>query len=412
MIDRIVIINDYIVPRGGATILARLAANQYRAAGLAVTYISGEGGDPELEAAGVTCIGLGQKGLMASGKLTAFRQGLHNAKAVELLDEWITANDTPRTAYHLHNWAQILSPAIFSPLERVASRTIVSCHDLFNVCPNGALYHYSHAKICKRKAMGPSCWMAQCDRRGPVSKYWRMIRHQNLLRKADFSNSKMTFVNLHENMASQMRRAGFKAPLFKTLRNPATAYTNTPVKPAGNQAYLFIGRDDLIKGYDIALEATARANQPIIMAGSYENVDELGARYPHADFVGYCNREDLARHAKSARAVLVPSRLAEPFGLVVAEAALSGVPILLSNTCTLAAEVEAAGAGQMFDPNDIEGLAKQLSDLAADDQRISDMGAAALAIGERICVTSQAWANTFIEMFEEKLQMAEGPQIA
>src|SRR5262245_17529425 len=103
--QKIVVINDASVARGGATGLALLSIRLMRARGLAVTYICGDAGqNEELAALGVDVVSLGGRHLLAQGKLSAFVGGLYNEQARRMLAQWISANDTPDTIYHVHGW--------------------------------------------------------------------------------------------------------------------------------------------------------------------------------------------------------------------------------------------------------------------------------------------------------------------
>lgn len=406
-IDRVVVIHDRIRVKGGASALARQSVFGYRKLGLKVTYLNGEGKDDALTAAGITCVGLGQKPLLETSKLTAFRKGIHNGEAAAFIDDWISKNDTPGTVYHLHNWSQILSPSVFKPLSKVAERTVVSCHDFFNVCPNGGLFNYPEAQVCEKRAMSPACWASQCDKSGMVNKYWRMLRHQHLNNLAGFTESAMTFVALHDGMLETMFEAGFSAPNATAIRNPAVAYTDHQVDVGRNKDFLFVGRMSPEKGFALALDAAQRAMQPIIVAGTGDDMDALAKKYTFADFRGFCDRAELAELASTARAIIVPSPLNEPFGLVIAEAARSGIPIVLSETCSLASEVTSLGAGRSFDPTDVQQLADILSELADDDHQVEAMGNAAFAAGDKISSTPEAWSQAFVSLFESLLMTTE-----
>jgi len=406
-IDQIVLVHDRVEARGGASGLARLAAFRYAARGHKVTFINGEGDDAELAAAGVTCIGLGQDGLLNAGALTAFRNGFHNSAAVTLLSKWIEENDTPRTVYHLHNWAQILSPGVYGALRPVESRTVVSCHDFFNACPNGGFLHFGKGEVCNKTPLSAGCWMSQCDRRSPVHKYWRMARHMRLNAEARFATSKMAFVTLHEGMAEMMKASGFPASNMQTIRNPSDAYTSERIDAAANEAFLYIGRFKREKGHDIALDATAKAGVPIIMVGEGDGEAELIAKYPHADFVGFHDRTGLAHHASRARAIIVPSRLREPFGLVTTEAAKSGLPVLISDTCMLAPDIARTKAGLAFNADDIDGLAATIKALAGDDGRINEMSHNAFTEGPGLCHTEESWGDAFLDLFKSRLAASE-----
>lgn len=365
--NHIVVIHDSVEARGGATGLARLSALEYRKRGFRVTYLTGESGDDELAQAGIDVHGLGQSKLKTAGAVGAMTKGFHNRHAKDLVADWISRNDTPSTAYHLHNWAQILSPAVFAALKPVEARTIVSCHDFFNVCPNGGLLNFQTGKVCNLKPMSAACWVSQCDRRSSIHKYWRMARQLRLNALAGFSQSQMTFVCLNAGMEQVMRAAGFPAPNLVNNPNPADGYTTDRVEAEQNEAFLFVGRLNAEKGADIAARAARLASVPMVMVGEGEMMGRLAAHYPEIEFPGFCSRAEIARLVRQSRALVVPGRWREPFGLVIAEAARSGLPILISEPSTLSADIKRLDMGQTFPANSADALADKLRLSAHDD---------------------------------------------
>lgn len=400
-LNQIVIIHDSVEARGGATGLARLAALEYRKRGFKVSYLTGESGDEELAQAGIHVQGLGQSKLKKAGAVGAVTKGFHNESAKDLIAGWIERNDTPSTAYHLHNWAQILSPAVFAALKPVEERTIVSCHDFFNVCPNGGLLNFQTGNICTLKPMSAGCWASQCDRRNSFHKYWRMARQLRLNALAGFAQSQMTFVCLNAGMEQVMRAAGFKAPKLMNNPNPADGYTTERVAAEQNREFLFIGRLNAEKGADIAARAAHISSFPLVMAGEGEMMDGLVAKYPGIRFPGFCSREDIANLVRRSRALVVPGRWREPFGLVIAECVRSGLPVLISEPSTLSADIARLNMGRTFPANSADALAAILREAAADDALIEKMSRNAISMADEICTTTEEWTERFLGLFEE-----------
>ena len=401
--ERVVVINDFTRPNGGATVLARLAAMRYRARGCEVTYLTGEGSDAGMAAAGIGFVGLGAERLLDAGMFTALRQGYHNRAAAEMLGDWISSHDTPGTVYHLHNWSQILSPSIFGPLQRVEARTLVSCHDFFNVCPNGAFLHFGRTETCTKKPLGLACLASQCDRRSPLHKYWRTARQWHVNGLARFSTSAMGFVALHEGMEQTFRDRGFAAPHLFTVRNPCEPYTEARVEAENNRGVLFVGRIGQEKGADLALEACAKAGVPVTLCGTGEDSEALSARFPGAHFAGWCDRDMIAEHAARSRLVVVPSRWREPFGLVALEGALSGLPVVIADNAYLAPELEAIGAGRGVRVTDTDAFAKAITAIHADDALAAEMSHNAFNRAGELCLSPEDWGDAFLARFAERL---------
>lgn len=100
---------------------------------------------------------------------------------------------------------------------------------------------------------------------------------------------------------------------------------------------LFIVAVDLAmeKGLDIALRASARSGVPLVVAGTGQTIEaiETTARLCDAwgaEYVGDVQGEDKARLLAGARAMLLPSRMNEAGPIGIAEALVSGTPVIVS----------------------------------------------------------------------------------
>lgn len=402
-IDRIVVIHDFSTPRGGASALAVEAVRQYRALGYPVTMFTGDAANQELTALGAEVIGLDSKSLLELPTIAALRKGYHNRETAEQLSDWITENDTPRTVYHMNNWSQILSPSVFAALRGVAERTLITCHDFFNSCPNGAFLHFGRSEACQLKPLSTACCFSQCDRRSPLHKLWRLARQRHLNALADFKRAPYTFSFIHERMLERFREADFRLDDALAIRNPVRPWCTTRVHAEDNQDFLFVGRVGREKGADLALEASAGAGQKLTLVGTGELVESGGAMYPHAEFAGWRLASEIAGYAARARALIVPSRWTEPFGLVILEAAMSGLPVIVSDQAYLAPEVDAMGIGKSFELADPGSLQRTIEQFARDDEAVKRMSIAAYETASNLCHTPQSWAQAHIEQFHIKL---------
>ena len=136
-----------------------------------------------------------------------------------------------------------------------------------------------------------------------------------------------------------------------------TRYVHNGIDPAAfiysetKEAYfLFMSNMDRAweKGLDIALSLVGDVGFELVVAGTsrdYATIEhtaalcrEVGARY-----VGDVRGEEKAALLAGARAVLHPSRVEEAFGLVMAEALMSGTPVICSDR----------GAGSEIIPPDV-----------------------------------------------------------
>jgi glycosyltransferase involved in cell wall biosynthesis len=125
------------------------------------------------------------------------------------------------------------------------------------------------------------------------------------------------------------------------------------------------------KGLDIAIEACREAELPLVVAG--DGPMQIAAE-PGVRVVGRVNADELAELRAGAGLELVPSRMAESFGLSAAEAMAAGVPVVGSRIGHLA---ELLPDDALVAPGDVVALA------AAAKQRFGDREAGAAGI-ERV----------------------------
>lgn len=406
-IDRIVILHDFATPRGGASILAVEAVKQYRALGLPVTMFTGDAANPDLARLGIEQVSLNAHALLEQSPISALRLGYHRRETVERLTAWIAENDTPGTVYHMHNWSQILSPSVFIALRDVAERTLITCHDFFNACPNGAFLHFGESRPCSLKPLSLECTLSQCDRRNPLHKAWRVARHHHLYALADFENAPYTFSFIHERMAERFAEAGLALKDTVAIRNPVRAWHHERIPAENNSGFLFVGRVGRDKGADLALDATQAQGEALTLVGAGELVERDQGAHPMARFVGWKSPEEITEISKHARALIVPSRLREPFGLVILEAAMSGLPVIVSDQAYLATEVTQYGFGKSFAISKSDSLGQIIRAVADDDQMVRQMSEAGFASADALCHSPESWAQAHIDVFQRKLAAIE-----
>jgi len=109
-----------------------------------------------------------------------------------------------------------------------------------------------------------------------------------------------------------------------------------PVAGAGGEAAFFLGRLSHCKAPDLAIEAARLAGLPLVVAGKYhadgvsgwEETLRAALALPHVSWPGEVDLAGKRRLFARSRALLVPLRWEEPFGLVMIEAILSGCPVI------------------------------------------------------------------------------------
>lgn len=404
-IGHVVIINDRSARVGGASNLAVLSARMLEQNDIAVTYFAGDERPDEAPVADT--INLGDRPLVQQGRMSAFTSGLYNARAYEALHDLVRRTDTPSTIYHVHGWSKILSPSIFRALEQVRERTILHAHDYFLACPNGGFANFRSHEVCTLKPMSVQCLAAQCDKRGYYEKVWRSARH--VLREQFFSVRKTpaNIVMVHERMTDYFSRAGINGECLDTIRNPVKPFLDTPIEPWRNKAFFFIGRLEPEKGFDDAAKAARQAGAALHIIGDGDGRAMLETDYPEVVLHGWQDRQQLSATVREARALVVSSRVPEPFGLAALEAVSSGIPVVMPDSALLGREIAERGCGLTFRAGDMRSFTDALRIMAADDELVRTMSARCLEAAPTMAHTEASWGEALMDLYERVLERAD-----
>jgi glycosyltransferase involved in cell wall biosynthesis len=374
---RIVIVNDSSVARGGATTLALSAATALAARGNEVVFLCGDAGDGgALAGHGVEVVALGGQRLLQSR--SAMWTGIRNAAARNMVARFLSERDTPQTVYHVHGWAQILSPELFAALAPVARRTLIHSHDMFLACPNGVYMDYRRHEVCHRVPLSFGCLATNCDKRSHPHKLWRVARQRALRQRLDLSLGWAGILTIHPAMIPRLARAGYPESMMTTLRNPVVPFSHFRIRAEDNRGFVYVGRLEEDKGVRGLAEAATRVGVRLTLIGDGPLRATLTERHPDVRITGWVDRRDIGALVADARALVMPSRHPEPFALVIAEAATSGLPVLVADTALMAAEVAEAGLGfavDVFDPDSFDAALSRIDAApAADIRAMSETG--------------------------------------
>jgi glycosyltransferase involved in cell wall biosynthesis len=141
------------------------------------------------------------------------------------------------------------------------------------------------------------------------------------------------------------------------------------VAPGDDAGYaFFLGRLAWCKGPELAIAAARQAGIPLVVAGTVHADDgpegwedavlRPALRQPHVRWIAEADLDAKRRHFAGARALLVPIRWEEPFGLVMIEAMLAGCPVIAYRRGAAPELVEDGVTGWLVD--DVDEMAAAL----------------------------------------------------
>lgn len=361
---KILLVNDYAVPQGGAEILILSLRDALRERGHdARLFASNAGENGSRSLADYSC----------RGTTSRFRTLLQSANpwaAIEL--RRVLAGFRPDVV-HVNMFLTQLSPLILPLLRSVPSLYHVVwyrpiCPLGTKLLPNGSSCSSPPGAVCYRTGCLPlRDWV-------PLMFQMKLWRHWRGVFDLVVANS--------EPVRRRLIAEGVKpVEVIPNGIRPRAPRSQLSVKPT----VAFAGRLVREKGVDVLLRAFAKVVQQIpearlVICGDGPErvaIEKLAAQFgltPCVSMLGFQPNEEVQRVFREAWAVAIPSIWEEPFGQVAIEAMINGVAVVASGSGGLGGIVRDGQTGFLVRPGDTDALAAALLRLLSDSGLAGHMG--------------------------------------
>ncbi len=302
------------------------------------------------------------------------------AKIAALLEE-----ARPQIA-HAHNVYHHISPSIFPVLRRAGVPIVMTVHDLKLACP--AYSMRVDGAICER-CRGGRVYNVLTHRciKGSAALSSLILLETVVHRLLNIYDANIArFVVPSQFTLGKLVEWGWRRERFVHIPN----FVETGhVRPGGTpgRGFLYFGRLSSEKGIDTLIRAAALSRQPVAIAGSgpeREDLERLAAELgAEVTFLGYRTGEPLNEAIRAARAIVVPSTCYENAPLSILEAYALGRPVIGSDIGGIPELIREGETGTTVPPGDAEALAAALERFAGlPAERVAAMGAAGRALVE------------------------------
>lgn len=363
----IVIVSDYGYVSGGAAQVAVKSACALAERGVAVTFACALGPpSPELDRPGITVHCLGASNIWAvRQRWRAAAQGIWNTAASRWLKSLLHGCDPRETVVHLHQWTKAFSPSVLGVAATCGLPFVVTLHDYFLSCPNGAYFVYPTQRPCSVQPMSAACWATDCDARSVAHKAVRVLRQIATGAAMRRRRSPLNLIHVSRRAEDVARPLLPPSTRQWTLQNPVTETVGPRITAERNRSVVCVGRVTVEKGCVVLARAAARAGVPLIVMGDGPALEEVRQANPDVDVRPWGERTAVDRCFADARVLALPSLWYETGGLVVQEAMARGVPAIVT-TISGASDVVRSAHGLLVPPGDVDALASALRRLRDD----------------------------------------------
>jgi glycosyltransferase involved in cell wall biosynthesis len=387
---RVLLVNDYGTPSGGAEILTLALRDALARRGHDVRLLTSRARPLPLPVEGdYVCFG-------TTSRLRGAVQTL-NPFAARALRRALAGFDPD--VVHVRMFLTQLSPLVLRELHGRPS--LLHVETVRPICPSGSKLLPSGATCSAR-----SGWVC----RGCLpAQDWPLL----MLQMALWRRWRPVFDRIVANSHWTGRRLEEDG-----LPVDEVVWNGVPVVPpraalAPVPTLAFAGRLAPEKGLDVLLRAFARVRERLpaarlVIAGDGPGRDALAQRLSalgqegHVERLGHRPRAELDARLGSAWVQAVPSIWEEPFGLVAPEAMMRGVAVVASDAGGLAEIVEDGRTGRLVRRGDADALAAALLGILSDRELAERMGRAGR---ERALAhfDEERYVDRFVEIYEELL---------
>lgn len=376
-VRRVLMVNKFLYPRGGAEVymldLARMLAER----GVETSFYAMR--DPRNRDVDTSAYfpspvdfeaPAGLRGRARAGGRMLYSMSARRGMSRLLADRTVDVA-------HLHNIYHQLSPSVLAPLRTAGVPVVMTVHDYKLVCPVYTLQ--SNGRLCERCVGGHYHHVVarRCNR-GSLSGS-TMVGFESWLHRAlrSYLDGVDVFVAPSRYLARKLVAGGYSATRIVVIPNVVEC---AGVLTDPGDSVLYAGRLSHEKGVDVLIDSLAGSRLELRIAGDGPQRGALERlardRGVPAVFLGHLAPDRLAAELEAARVVAVPSTWPENCPLIVLEAMAAGRPVVATGVGGLPELVADGETGLLVRPGDPTSLAGALTRLTADRNLARDLGAA------------------------------------
>ena len=361
---RVLILNDYGTPSGGAELISLTLRDGLRVRGHDARFFSSSAKPLNID---------NKADYVCFGTTTRFRTLLQSCNPMAAYKLRQVIDKFHPDIIHVRMFLTQLSPLVLTVLKKSRSLLHVVnyrpvCPTNLKILPNGSPCHYPYGSACYRNRCLPiQDWIPLMLQ----MKVWELL-------KGVFS----LIVTNSGSVAKRLAQNGLKTDM--------SIWNGVPVTPArpplkSEPVVAFAGRLESKKGVDILIQAIGDVVRKLpqcrlLVAGEGPErqklkllISGLGLNQ-HVTMLGYRSRRELDKLLASAWVQVVPSVWEEPFGLVAAEAMMRGTAVVASNTGGLGEIVQHGKTGFHVNPGCSKSLSEALLKILTNKKRAETMG--------------------------------------
>ncbi|BAQ66476.1 glycosyltransferase family 4 protein [Geminocystis sp. NIES-3709] len=364
---KILLINDYATPTGGAEISTLTLRD----------LLCQKGHDVRLFSSSVQISG--QKPLAdyyCFGTTSRFRTLLQTVNIFAWFRLRQVLKEFKPDVVHVILFLTQLSPLILPLLKNIPCLLQVVWYR--SICPLGTK-RLPNNSICQVK-VGKPCYVNHCL---PLKDFLPLMLQMKLLESWHFVFDLIVANSDYVKTVFEKENIKVSDVIYHGVpkREIRSNLSSIPLVGFAGRLVPEKGVDLLIRAFNQAIKVVPNAQLLIAGSGSEDKnlknlIKELNLN-SSVQMLGYIPQKKLASTFNQVWLQVVPSLWAEPFGMAAVEAIISGIPVIASKTGGLQEIIEDGITGILISPGDEQALSSALIKLLTNDDLTKKMGKAA-----------------------------------
>lgn len=394
---KILLINDYGTPTGGAELMMLALRDGLRQRGHDARLFTTNARPLEVNSqADYECVGTTSsfRTLLQTANFWAVR------RLQQVLIQW------KPDVVHVRIFLTQLSPLILPLLKNIPSLYHVAWYR--PICPRGTKM-MPDGSNCQH-SVGISCYQHRCL---PLHDWLPLMVQMHLWQK--WRHAFNLVVANSEAVKQRLIQEGIEP--VEVVWNGIENSLSSRLPLSSPPIVVFAGRLVWEKGVDVLLQAFARVteyipNAKLLIAGDGEEREKLTRQIvqlklqQNVSLLGYVSRAQMEQYFASSWVQVVPSRWAEPFGIVAVEAMMRGTAVVASDAGGLSEIVQHGQTGFLVKTNDVEALANALLVILQNQELAEKLGASGQEVALRN-FTEASFVEKFIQIYQNLIQKSQ-----
>ena len=271
---------------------------------------------------------------------------------------------------HVHNFVPLVSPSVFSVAKQFNKPTVLTLHNYRLICPSATLVY--KGKIYERSIHSFF----------PIDAIMRGVYRNSRLQTAAIAimvawhnfigtwRNKVDFYIALSNFAKEkFKTSALAIPDDKLVIKPNFVPDFGVGHSIRDNDLLFVGRLVEEKGIQVLLKAAGFLQFKLTIIGDgplRSLVMDAAKANPNIRYLGFQDKESVARHLKKCKALIFPSIWYEGLPLAILEAFSTGTLVIASRLGAMEEIIHDRVNGLLFDAGDEIALANKIVEIDAE----------------------------------------------